>query len=78
MSLRKKLALMLANLRKRRAYYTEVEYLESTGTQYIDTGYKMSAGKTMTFNGNIMWTQSNGNANFFYGYRSVNSAELLE
>ena len=75
MSLRKKLALMLANLRKRRAYYTEVEYLESTGTQYIDTGYKMSAGKTMTFNGNIMWTQSNGNANFFYGYRSVNSAE---
>ena len=61
--------------KKRRKYYCEVEYLESTGTQYIDTGYKMSAGKTMTFNGNIMYTQSNGSANFFYGYRSVNSAE---
>lgn len=61
--------------KKRRKYYCEVEYLESTGTQYIDTGYKLSAGKIMTFNGNIMYTQSNGNANFFYGYRSVDSAE---
>jgi len=38
--LRKKLALMLANLKKKRKYYTELEYLESTGTQYIDTGLK--------------------------------------
>ena len=36
--LRKKLALMLANLKKKRPFYTEVEYLESTGTQWIDTG----------------------------------------
>lgn len=36
--LRKKLALMLANLRKKRPYYCEVEYLEADGTQYIDTG----------------------------------------
>ena len=36
--LRKKLALMLANLKKKRKYYTEVEYLESTGTQWIDAG----------------------------------------
>ena len=36
--LRKKLALMLANLKKPRKYYCEIEYLESTGTQYIDTG----------------------------------------
>ena len=51
-----------------------VDYLEATGTQYIDTGFKMENGKTMTFNGNIMWTQSDGSANFFYGYRSTNSA----
>lgn len=36
--LRKKLALMLANLKRPRKYYCEVEYLEGTGTQYIDTG----------------------------------------
>ena len=36
--LRKKLALMLANLKKKRKYYTELEYLESSGTQYIDLG----------------------------------------
>lgn len=36
--LRRKLALALANLKKKRKYYCEVEYLEGTGTQYIDTG----------------------------------------
>ena len=36
--LRKKLALMLATLKKKRPYYVELEYLEGTGTQYIDTG----------------------------------------
>lgn len=36
--LRRKLALALANLKKKRKYYCEVEYLESTGTQWIDTG----------------------------------------
>lgn len=55
--------------------FQEVEYLQSTGTQYIDTGFKMEDGKTMTFEGRLMWTSSNGAANFFYGYRSVNSAE---
>ena len=54
--------------------YRPLKYLESTGTQYIDTGFKMS-NDNMTFNGNMMWTQSQGNANFFFGYRSVNSAE---
>lgn len=38
--LRKKLALMLANLKKKRKYYCEVEYLEFSGTQYINTGFK--------------------------------------
>jgi len=36
--LRKKLDLFLATLKKKRKYYCEVEYLEGTGTQYIDTG----------------------------------------
>lgn len=36
--LRRKLALALANLKKPRKYYCEIEYLEGTGTQYIDTG----------------------------------------
>lgn len=36
--LRRKLALAIANLKKKRKYYCEVEYLESTGTQWIDTG----------------------------------------
>ena len=37
--MRKKLALMLSNLKKKRPFYTELEYLESTGTQWIDTEY---------------------------------------
>lgn len=73
--LRRKLALALANLKKPRKYYCEVEYLESTGTQWIDTEYVMTSGHSSTFNGNIMWTQNAATANFFYGYRSVNSAE---
>lgn len=40
--LRKKLALMLTNLKKKRPYFCEVEYLESTGTQYIDTGINVN------------------------------------
>ena len=55
--------------------YTRLEYLQSTGTQYIDTGYVMTAGRSSTFSGNIMWTDKNASANFFYGYRSVNQAE---
>ena len=37
--LRRKLALMLASLKKKRPFYAEVEYLESDGNQYINTGY---------------------------------------
>ena len=36
--LRRKLAGVLSNLKRKRKYYCEVEYLEGTGTQYIDTG----------------------------------------
>ena len=55
--------------------FKRVEYLQSTGTQYIDTEYVMTSGNSSTWEGRMMWTQSDGNANFFYGYRSVNQAE---
>jgi len=42
--MRKKLALMLANLKKKRPFFCEVEYLESTGTQYINTGITGGSG----------------------------------
>lgn len=65
----------LKNLFGLPAGYTRLEYLASNGNQYIDTEYVMSDGKTMGFESDMMWTQSGGSANFFYGYRSVNSAE---
>ena len=34
----KQLASMLASFKRKKKYYCEVEFLESTGTQYIDTG----------------------------------------
>ena len=37
--LRKKLALMLSNLKKKRPYYCEVEYLESNADACILTDY---------------------------------------
>ena len=51
------------------------DYIESTGTQYIDTGYVMTNGQSSTWEGKMTWTKSEGSANFFYGYRSVNTAE---
>jgi len=53
--LRKKLALMLANLKKKRPFYTEVEYIESSGTQYIDTGLI----GTSLYNTNVVFSFSN-------------------
>lgn len=38
MNLQKKLANLLATTKRKRHYYCEVEYLEATGTQYIDIG----------------------------------------
>ena len=72
---KKKLRLLKDNKLRVPNGFTEVEYIASDGNQYIDTEYKMQDGKTMSFNGNMMWTASEGSANFFYGYRSVNSAE---
>ena len=41
MHLRRKLAQFLASIKQEKPYYCEVEYLESSGTQYIDTGYNI-------------------------------------
>lgn len=54
--LRKKLALMLATLKKKRKYYCEVEYLESTGTQWIDTGFTCEQSDDFTIIENVEWT----------------------
>lgn len=51
--------------KKRRRYYTEVEYLESTGTQYIDTGY--IASNTSGFKVDIMPLQTSDR--YFIGSR---------
>ena len=58
--LRKKLALMLSNLKRKRPFYTEVEYLESSGTQYIDTGI---TGTTTTMGVDVEWMFSNDSGN---------------
>ena len=55
-------------------YDAEVEYLASTGTQYIDTGYRMTSDD-MRFECHLMRTANGGAANFFYGYRFVQTAE---
>ena len=60
------------------AGYREVEYLESTGTQYIDTGYAITSGDVsvrMVF----MLTQNYtfGNGGFIFGSRGDNSYTLF-
>lgn len=54
----------------------EIEYLESTGTQWIDTEFKMTS-ENMCFESDLMRTSNGGTANFFYGYRFVNSATYI-
>ena len=39
MRLRRKLAQFLASIKQEKPYYCEVEFLQSSGTQYIDTGW---------------------------------------
>lgn len=41
--LRRKLAIMLGSMKKKRPYYCEVEYLENTDKQYINTGLLSTA-----------------------------------
>jgi hypothetical protein len=52
-------------------YDHQLEYIESTGSQYIDTGF--TATDTMSYKGKIMLTGLAYNSGMF-GYRFVNSA----
>lgn len=47
--------------------YTQLEYIESTGTQYIDTGWKPAKGDTLTIESSL---SSNANESGFAGYTS--------
>ena len=58
---------------KKLPYDTEVEYLESTGTQYIDTDYRMTSNN-MSFVAEMMQNPSGNSADFFFGYRFTSSA----
>jgi hypothetical protein len=65
--LRRKLAGILSNLKKKRPYYCEVEYLESDGSQYIDTGV-LGNGE---FDVDYIYRQTQDTANaIFAGTRS--------
>ena len=70
MNLQKKLANLLATTKRKRPYYCEVEYLESTGTQYIDTGVVFS-DSSHTYKWDIgaqAVNTSNKNYNWFCGF----------
>lgn len=77
--LRKKLAMMLATLKKKRKFFCEVEYLEGTGTQYIDTGILPSedlrtkvvqayTGTSIAKNSSIFGSNGNGNLRYWINY----------
>lgn len=78
MNLRRKLLAFLQS-QKKTAEYTELEYLESTGTQWIDTGVKGYITCEITAQGSISATTSNviigttGDGGSFFGsYGSTN------
>jgi hypothetical protein len=54
-------------------YDAEVAYLESTGTQWIDTGYRMTADD-LSFEAEMMQKPSGNAADFFFGYRFTTAA----
>ena len=51
------------------AGYVEVEYIESSGSQYIDTGYKPNGKTTATFKYRLL--KGNQNRNYVLGYCNV-------
>ena len=60
------------------AGYREVEYIESTGTQYIDTGYVIKSGD-VSVRMDLMLTQNYTfwNGGFIFGVRGDNSHTLF-
>lgn len=75
MNLQKKLANLLATTKRRRPYYCEVEYLESTGTQYIDTGVIGKDG--ITAETRIQRTTTSSNECFVGAFNLVNRVWLV-
>ena len=72
---RKKLALQLIE-REKRPYYCEVEYLESTGTQYIDTGLVGRTGYTVE--ADMAFTAlSTGSYQYFAGYAYTGASDRI-
>ena len=55
--------------------YTKLEYIQSTGTQYIDTDYTFSDG--MRFKFQVQWMTSPSNASSLFGANSGGTAEVL-
>jgi len=68
---------MLINLRnammagKRLPYDAELEYLQSSGTQYIDTGVKGNASASLVIECTFLQKQYSGTVGFVFGSRSA-------
>lgn len=69
MNLQKKLANLLATTKRKRPYYCEVEYLESTGTQWINTGFITKANSEYRMLLNFKYTDSLVNDKTLFGGR---------
>ncbi len=59
--------------KKRKPYYCEVEYLESTGTQYIDTGFKIDD----TCGYDISWMALNANDTIIMGTKGTGDSRWV-
>ena len=80
MSLRRKLLAFLHN-RKKTAEYTELAYLESTGTQWIDTGLEFQPIKAvirLCFNGEKATRQAMGFSSYNTTYFAKSSGGTFE
>lgn len=56
--------------------YTRVEYLESTGTQYIDTGVNLSNNSNVEINAKLAATQRS-KSYYLFGSRIVNKTYMI-
>lgn len=57
--------------------YTQLEYIESTGTQYIDTGYKPNSNTRVVMDADLLDFSSNTYGNSFFGVRSSNNTNAF-
>ena len=57
------------------AGYTELEYIESTGTQYIDTGIKTN--NNLGIHIDFQYTVQNTNEKILFEYRTIQKESLM-